>query len=108
MSYKIPNLSCCLRQETCSHNPKTLEKIATDLLLLADAMQRLDLETAISQIRQACIQDEFESGGIKPFFFVVGAGVSAPVVPLSAQGRGKINGRETLMFQPVRKARKHR
>jgi hypothetical protein len=27
---------------------------------------------------------------------------------LKLAGRAKINGRETLMFQPVRKARKHR
>ena len=45
-------------------------------------MALLDLETAVSQILQAC--DETTSGQ-RPFVFVVGAGLSSPHVPLARE-----------------------
>jgi hypothetical protein len=42
----------------------------------------VDLDTACNEIKQAC--DEAASGR-PPFFFLTGAGVSAPSIPLSAE-----------------------
>src|SRR5437773_2182640 len=41
----------------------------------------MDLNTAVNQIHQAC---ERPSGGL-PFFFLVGAGISSPPIPLASQ-----------------------
>ncbi|PZD75006.1 hypothetical protein C1752_00136 [Acaryochloris thomasi RCC1774] len=43
-------------------------------------MNLIDLETAVSHIHQSCADEE-----IKPFFFVVGAGISLPSIPLASQ-----------------------
>ncbi|MCA9454902.1 MAG: SIR2 family protein [Nitrospira sp.] len=43
-------------------------------------MPYIDLETAVDHIKQAC-DDNFESRS--PFFFVVGAGISNPPIPLT-------------------------
>src|SRR2546423_1578748 len=43
----------------------------------------MDLQTAISHIKQAC-DDARKEGGISPFVFLVGAGVSYPPVLLAS------------------------
>jgi hypothetical protein len=43
-------------------------------------MYELDLESAVSEITQAC---EARLGRLSPFFFIVGAGISAPTIPLA-------------------------
>ena len=43
----------------------------------------IDLKTAVSHIRQACETEGL--GASSPFFFIVGAGISRPVVPLASQ-----------------------
>src|SRR4051794_34581026 len=43
-------------------------------------MEPIGLDTAISHIQQACAP-----GGRSPFFFVVGAGISSPSVPLASE-----------------------
>lgn len=46
-----------------------------------DARRILDLHTAVTEIKQAC--DDIGNGR-SPFFFLVGAGVSSPSIPLAA------------------------
>ncbi|HEX3092154.1 MAG TPA: SIR2 family protein, partial [Candidatus Angelobacter sp.] len=45
-------------------------------------MYELDLESAVSEISQAC---ENRPGKQSPFFFIVGAGISAPTIPLASE-----------------------
>jgi tetratricopeptide (TPR) repeat protein len=44
-------------------------------------MNILDLKDAVVEIQQAC--DETEDGDTHPFFFIIGAGLSAPSIPLA-------------------------
>lgn len=46
-------------------------------------MPLIDLDTAVDHIRQAC-EDNRESGRT-PFFFLVGAGISSPPIPLALE-----------------------
>jgi len=49
-----------------------------------DLAPRIELETAVSEIRQAC--DEVSDNAQRsPFFLIVGAGISYPPVPLAPQ-----------------------
>jgi tetratricopeptide (TPR) repeat protein len=45
-------------------------------------MYELDLESAVSEIHQAC---EGKPGSHSPFFFIVGAGLSAPTIPIASE-----------------------
>ncbi|HEY2912753.1 MAG TPA: tetratricopeptide repeat protein [Candidatus Angelobacter sp.] len=45
-------------------------------------MYELDLESAVSEIHQAC---EGKPGSQSPFFFIVGAGLSAPTIPIASE-----------------------
>lgn len=45
--------------------------------------KEISLETAIGEIKQACTQSE--KNGHCPFFFIVGAGISSPSVPLAKE-----------------------
>jgi tetratricopeptide (TPR) repeat protein len=44
-------------------------------------MQKISLDTAISEIHEACLKKEEKS----PFFFIVGAGISSPIIPLAVE-----------------------
>lgn len=44
----------------------------------------IDLKTAVSQIKQVC-DDSRETGERLPFFFLIGAGISHPPIPLAAE-----------------------
>ena len=46
-------------------------------------MNLIDLDTALSQIHQAC--QDTTSAHRKPFFFLVGAGISNPPIPLASE-----------------------
>ncbi|MDL5501724.1 MAG: hypothetical protein QSU88_00755, partial [Candidatus Methanoperedens sp.] len=46
-------------------------------------MQLIDLNKAIDQIQQACEENREE--GRSPFFFLVGAGISHPPIPLASE-----------------------
>src|SRR6476661_7088200 len=45
-------------------------------------MYELELENAVSEIHQAC---ENRNGSRSPFFFIVGAGISAPTIPIASE-----------------------
>ena len=45
-------------------------------------MYELELEDAVSEIHQAC---EDRNGSRSPFFFIVGAGISAPTIPIASE-----------------------
>jgi tetratricopeptide (TPR) repeat protein len=45
-------------------------------------MNELELQSSISEIRQAC---ENRPGKQSPFFFILGAGISAPTIPLASE-----------------------
>ena len=47
-------------------------------------MKTLDIRTAASHIKQAC-DDSRQSKHRSPFFFLVGAGISHPPIPLASQ-----------------------
>lgn len=44
-------------------------------------MQTISLDTAVSEIYQACQKSSEKS----PFFFIVGAGISSPIIPLAVE-----------------------
>jgi len=44
-------------------------------------MKKVSLEEAVSEIHQACLK----KGEKSPFFFIVGAGISSPVIPLAVE-----------------------
>ncbi len=48
-----------------------------------EPLQIIDLTTAIDQIQQACEENREE--GRSPFFFLVGAGISNPPIPLASE-----------------------
>ncbi|MBV6506564.1 MAG: hypothetical protein ILNGONEN_02143 [Syntrophorhabdaceae bacterium] len=48
------------------------------------SINAIDLKTAVSQIKQVCDESR-EAGERLPFFFLVGAGISHPPIPLAAE-----------------------
>jgi len=46
-------------------------------------MEPIDLITAVGEIEQAC--EDIQEPSRKPFFFIVGAGISCPTVPLASE-----------------------
>jgi len=46
-------------------------------------MEPIDLITAVEEIEQAC--EAIKEPSRQPFFFIVGAGISCPTVPLASQ-----------------------
>lgn len=46
-------------------------------------MQIIDINRAVSEIKQAC--EESQKEGRQPFFFLVGAGISYPPIPLASE-----------------------
>jgi len=48
------------------------------------SINSIDLKTAVSHIKQVC-DDSREANERLPFFFLVGAGISHPPIPLAAE-----------------------
>jgi hypothetical protein len=44
-------------------------------------MQKISLDSAIKEIHEACLKKGVRS----PFFFIVGAGISSPIIPLAVE-----------------------
>ncbi len=50
---------------------------------MVNLIQLIDIKRAVSEIKQAC--EESQKEGRQPFFFLVGAGISCPPIPLASE-----------------------